>query len=549
MTKFLILKKYMQLIKEATENKLRGGFYTPELIAEFILKWSVCNKQNSLDILEPSCGDGIFLKLLKKNEIKYNSLTAIELDEEEFLKAKNIGNKNAEIINMDFHSFCLNTEKRFDLIVGNPPYIRYQYFNEDQQNLASSIFLKSKLKYSKLANAWVSFVVGSSQLLKDRGKLAFVLPAELLQVSYAQQIREFISVFYNKISIVSFEKLVFPNIQQEVVLLLCEKDGTDLHKINHIEVEDAIALGQLDLEKINNPQKKIDFKNNKWTFYFLEQEEIDFIEKIQTGKLIPELKKFANVEVGITTGANSFFTVSLSTIKEYNLEDYGKPLVGRSVQVPSVIFTKNDWEKNRELDIRTHLLSFPTIDKIKDTEGIMDYILLGEKQKINEGYKCKIRPEWQIVPSQRISEAFFIRRSSLFPRLIINEANAFTTDTMHRVSVNEGQNLKALTASYYNSLSFAMAEVCGRSHGGGVLELMPNEVEKILVPYHENNEELLQMIDKMIRDKKDVSKILEVTDKKILQENYNFTDNEVSLVHNIWRKLSKRRLNRSKNRI
>jgi tRNA1(Val) A37 N6-methylase TrmN6 len=37
--------------------------------------------------------------------------------------------------------------------------------------------------------------VGSSQLLKEKGKIAFVLPAELLQVSYAQQLREFFSSF------------------------------------------------------------------------------------------------------------------------------------------------------------------------------------------------------------------------------------------------------------------------------------------------------------------------------------------------------------------
>lgn len=57
-----------------------------------------------------------------------------------------------------------------------------------------------------------------------------MLPAEVLQVSYAQQLREFLSHFYNKINIVSFEKLVFPEIQQEVVLLLCEKTGQILIK-------------------------------------------------------------------------------------------------------------------------------------------------------------------------------------------------------------------------------------------------------------------------------------------------------------------------------
>jgi hypothetical protein len=40
----------MQLIKEASKEKLRGGFYTPEPIASFVLKWAL-NVNKQLDIL------------------------------------------------------------------------------------------------------------------------------------------------------------------------------------------------------------------------------------------------------------------------------------------------------------------------------------------------------------------------------------------------------------------------------------------------------------------------------------------------------------------
>ena len=154
--------------------------------------------------------------------------------------------------------------------------------------------------------------------------------------------------------------------------------------------------------------------------------------------------------------------------------------------------------------------------------------------------------KWQIVPSLRISDALFIRRNNLYPKLIINKAEAYTTDTMHRVTVKPNTEIKALTASYYNSISLAFSEICGRSHGGGVLELMPNEVERILLPYHKNNANLLPTIDKMIRAKKNISEILKITNKKILKENYNFSDTEIALADSIWKKLSKRRLNRGK---
>lgn len=535
----------MKLITEATADKLRGGFYTPIDIADFILRWGI-NGQTNYDILEPSCGDGNFLRSLKEQKLKFKSLTAVELDKEEATKAANINLKNAKIINSDFHTFCNETTNRFDLVVGNPPYIRYQFFNREQQDEATKVFNRVGLHYSKLTNAWVSFVVGSSILLKeDGGKIGFVLPAEILQVSFAKQLRTFIAHFYNKINIISFEKLVFPNIQQEVVLLLCEKNKDSDHRIEHIELRDASELTNLDVNRLKSPQKRIDFKSNKWTFYFLEQDEIDFLEGIAEKRNIPQLGDYAKVEVGITTGSNDFFTVSKSIIKEYRLEEYGRPMVGRSVQVNSVVFNQDDWQQNKDSDAKANLLVFPG-EKLKLNKGALKYIAHGESLGIHRGYKTSIRDNWYVIPSIKTSDALFIRRNNLYPRLIINETKAYTTDTMHRVYMLPNTNLKALTASYYNSLSLAFAEVCGRSHGGGVLELMPNEAEAILLPYNEANEELLLQIDLLIRKKTPIQDILKITDEIILKKHFGFTDKEVTIANNIWKKLSSRRLNRGK---
>ncbi len=86
----------MQLIKNASQDKLRGGFYTPNLIASFILKWAL-NGNKEMDILEPSCGDGVFLDEIKKGHFQFNSVTAIEFDEIEISKAKNIGLEKSQL--------------------------------------------------------------------------------------------------------------------------------------------------------------------------------------------------------------------------------------------------------------------------------------------------------------------------------------------------------------------------------------------------------------------------------------------------------------------
>lgn len=535
----------MKLITEASSEKLRGGFYTPEPIAEFILRWGI-NGSKNFDILEPSCGDGVFLKQIQKFGLTYNSITAVEFDEVEAEKASKIQLSNSQIINDDFHAYCNNTLQRFDLVVGNPPYIRYQFFDRDQQVEAENLFIRSGLKYSKLTNAWVSFVVGATQLLKEKGRIGFVLPAEILQVSYAKQLRTFLAHSFNKVNIISFEKLVFPDIQQEVVLLLCEKTNSKEHNIEHIELRDASELKMLDVARLRSPKKKIDFKSNKWTFYFLEQEEIDFLENVAKSYNIPTMADYAKVEVGITTGSNDFFTVPLSTVEEYDLQKYARKMVGRSVQVNSVIFTDKDWKKNKLSEAKAHLLVFPSASKLDPNNGAVKYIAKGELNEIHKGYKCGIRDEWFIVPSLKVSDALFIRRSNLYPRLIINDAHAYTTDTMHRVYMKSDTDIKALTASYYNSLSLAFTEVSGRSHGGGVLELMPNEVERVLLPYHKENALLLPEIDKLIREKTNIDDVLKITNEIVLKENYGLSDKEILLAHNIWKKLSSRRLNRGK---
>jgi adenine-specific DNA methylase len=536
----------MRLINNASTDKLRGGYYTPRPIADFILKWAV-NGNKNLNILEPSCGNGVFLEQIKCNNIAYNTITAIELDIGEAEKSSKIKLHDCKIINGDFHEYCNNTNSRFNLVVGNPPYIRYQYFNREQQEQAQAIYKRANLKYTKLSNSWVSFVVGASLLLENKGKLAFVVPAELLQVSYTQSLREYLSNQYNKINIVSFRNLVFPEIQQEVILLLCEKNNQNYHDIEHVEVDDINGLRSLDVTRLKGHGKKIDFINNKWTYYFLDQNEIDFLEKVAQDNRLSTIGDYSSVEVGITTGANSYFTVPFSTVREYGLENYARPMVGRSVQVPSVIFTKNDWLSNKNSKVKSNLLVFPEKLLIKNDKGAMDYIAMGEKLGINKGYKTGIRDDWFVVPSIKVSDALFIRRNNIFPKLILNKAKTYTTDTMHRVFINKNTDKNAFIASYYNSISFAFSEILGRSYGGGVLELMPSEAEKIILPYNADNASILDEINLMMREKRDIRQILAFTNQIILIDGFGFSKSDVQLATQIWEKLSKRRLNRSKN--
>ena len=532
----------MQLIEDASAQKLRGAYYTPPAIASFILHWGI-NGSTDADILEPSCGDGVFLEQMARENMLFHHATAVEYEAAEAEKARAIGLHDSEVINADFHRFCLDTEQRFNLVVGNPPFIRYQYYDEGQQELAGEIFKKAGLKRSKLTNAWVTFVVGCSLLLKETGKMGFVIPSELLQVTYAQQLRKYLATSFNKINIISFENLVFEEIQQEVVLLLCERTGSGEHLIEHIEVKDAEALQQLDPHRLKLPTKQIDFHADKWTYYFLDKEELDFLNKVRIDGM-PKIGTYADVEVGITTGSNGYFTVPQGVVDMYQLHEYARPMVGRSVQVNSLCFTKADWQQNLANGAKANLLVFTPGAKENGNEGTKAYIENGEQQGINKGYKTSIRDDWYVIPSIKLSDAFFLRRNNLYPKFVLNDAQAYTTDTMHRVYIKDGVNRKAFVVSYYNSLSFAFAEILGRNFGGGVLELMPSEVEVVYLPYREENDNLFEQVDQMVREKKAADEILDFTDKELLQKGMGFSETETKMARSIWYKLMGRRLNR-----
>jgi len=141
------------MVKRMEERKLRGGYYTPHEITKFISEWAITSTKES--ILEPSCGDGNFIEAsiqrLKKigldsKKIK-NNILGIELIKEEADKTKNRVealdvNPNC-IINSDFFTYISkNRSKKFDVIIGNPPFIRYQNFPEVHRDLAIKMMIE-----------------------------------------------------------------------------------------------------------------------------------------------------------------------------------------------------------------------------------------------------------------------------------------------------------------------------------------------------------------------------------------------------------------------
>ena len=95
-------------------------------------------------------------------------IVAIEIDKDEFYKARkrlvllSTDGNSTELYNADFFSTYYNELffRRFSVVLGNPPFIRYQNFDPKSRDKAISIMKNLGLKMTKLTNIWVPFLSG-----------------------------------------------------------------------------------------------------------------------------------------------------------------------------------------------------------------------------------------------------------------------------------------------------------------------------------------------------------------------------------------------------
>lgn len=533
---------------EVKSEKLRGGYYTPEPIAQFICNWAI--DINTKGILEPSCGDGVFLKEAAKKVMEINpdlsiedTIVGIELFEEEAKKASTYGTK---VIFGDFFGFYkdnIEGKQKFDVIIGNPPFIRYQNVDVDSREIAFQLMRSAGLHPNKLTNIWLPFLVLSALALSKNGKLGMVIPAELFQVSYAGETREFLAKYFDRLTLITFQKIVFEDIQQEVVLLLGEK-MSDGKGIQVIELNDLDDLSNLDLTKFYDYEvKELNHSNEKWIKYFLSCEEIELMHKLRSNVDIVPTTDLFEINVGLVSGENSFFLLNHDMVKEYQLGNATRMIIGKTEQLKGVILSERDFKNLADKGKKVYMFAPKDIPFSELSKEEQEYIKHGEKLGFNRGYKCRIRKNWYCVPQSWEPDAFILRQVNRYPRIILNYANAVSTDTIHKIRFLDGVNPEYVAAAFLNSYTLALAEVTGRSYGGGVLTFEPSEIRKLMIPM--KNAELLDVkkIDQLIRDNK-IEEVLGYSDRILLVNGLGLSDNEVQMLRNIWLKLSERRLGR-----
>lgn len=539
----------MNFIVNESATKLRGGYYTAPPIATFLARWVLeCRPAR---LLEPGCGDGAFFDAVRcAGAHQPRSMVGFEIDSTEASKAakraRELPGVDARVMRADYLEWSLKqlmAGAQFDAVLGNPPFIRYQYLDEKSQERAERLFGAYHLPFTRHTNAWVPFVIAAIGQLTPRGRLGMVVPAELLHVLHAQPLRDYLLAKCSKVLVVDPQELWFDQALQGVVLLMAERRKVGDNKPCKLAVlpvrgQEFLAEAPATLET------RADYVDGskvsgKWMSVMLTKAERRTMENVANRPGAHRFGSIADVDVGIVTGANKFFLVSDDVVKLNGLEAWAHPMFGRSEHVRGVVYDKASHEANREMGLPANFVHLGDIELSALPERVRKYIRSGEAEGLHTRYKCRIRSPWYKVPSVWASPIGMLKRSHDFPRLVLNEFGAFTTDTAYRIKPLNGTDPNRLVYSFVNSATMLSAELEGRHYGGGVLELVPSEIEKLIIPMPEI-EPQLRRLDARFRRGDPFDDILQGQDGVVLAA-LGLSGTDRDRLYGAWDRLRRRR--------
>jgi hypothetical protein len=220
-------------IEETNKKIVLGQYFTKKNIVDrvinLLLEYKPYNKE--ISVLEPSAGTKNFVKGIK--EKGFNNVQECEIDE------------SLTETPCDFLSFDLN--KKFDLIIGNPPFTKYNvkdsYFYPQKYEESNKFLTKSLLKKEKvqIENA---FILKSIKHLRDENSsIGFVLPISFFIAKKNKEVKEEIMKNFSTIIIYQNDKnmveepipccfAIFTNIEsyKDKIILMFE-DGENKKEI------------------------------------------------------------------------------------------------------------------------------------------------------------------------------------------------------------------------------------------------------------------------------------------------------------------------------
>ncbi len=469
-------------------RKARGAFFTPPELCRFVADWAI--RDPSEKVLEPSCGEAAFLlaagdrlRDLRAPGMLADQLHGVEMHAPSAHQASILlGAKGmaATITNADFFDFEPKAE--YDAIIGNPPYIRYQHFSGAARSKSREAAFASGVRLSGLANSWASFVVQAARFLNPRGRLGLVLPAELMVVNYAADVRRFLLERFASVRLVLFSKRVFPGVLEEVVLVLAEGRGPT----NRFETQQVRALDELAEPKHLISTWSPPDAEGKWLPALIPPGAADVYAETTGSDAFVTLAGWGVPSLGAVTGNNRYFALTADDVENLGLKkgDLRRISPPGSQHLRGLTFTEAAWRDAAQKGRRVYLF-YPDDSSGVLSDAARKYIEYGEAHDVHKAYKCRVRKPWWRVPGLKLPDLFLTYMNHDTPRLCANKARLPHLNSVHGVLLHpefRRDGTELLPIASLNSVTLLGAEIVGRAYGGGMLKLEPGEATRWPLP-------------------------------------------------------------------
>ena len=508
--------------------KQRGAFYTPDDLADFMCKIAI--KRDTSHVLEPSYGDGLFIKHLQKHKKNFH-IDAVEIDFETFQESKK-NLKNVNLINENFLS--LRKKKEYDLIIGNPPFVRTRNLPKEQKEIAQKIYKEDLgLRSHSDPSSWLLFIYKSFSFLKHGGTLCFVLPFDMTFVSYAVPLWNHIFNNFGKIDVYHSKRRYFPEILQDTIVLKLSKYGDQSSSLNYYIYEDSFKGNS----RNKNISKEPILKKQKPFKYALLTEDFFEIERKIENKLY-RLGDCIDFHIGYVSGNKNYFHPQEEIINRFELS---KENFIETLAEPKSIKRTGIYTSNIEPEKMSKLF-YP----LNQTNEANKYIQFGEDNKFHTRKKTSSRNPWYLTPLVEVPD-FILSTFKDSPILLDNDARYIATNSFLCGYIKKNDLLsqsitkKSLISGWYSSLTKLFFELEIHSLGGGRMVIIPGEICNVRVPIISNfNNGFLDKLNKKLFND-NLLEAVELTDRVILNKLLRLNTKEIDIIKdnlsilNYWR--------------
>lgn len=476
--------KTISMIKKSREE-LRdlGQFWTPRWVAKAMVAYFLDGKQKEL--FDPAVGTGAFYSALKEvDEKKIIKFYGTDIDQGiiDYGFSENIFDNNSKI---EIRDFIINPPERvFPAIIANPPYIRHHRLSVDTKKLLQQISYKyTGSNIDGRAGIHIYFLIQSLGLLSDKGKLAFIMPADTCEGVFAKKLWDWIGTNYRIEKVITFESgaTPFPNIDTNAVIFFISKNPkqSSLEWIRVKKESDQLLNYLL--------HKNCDFSD-------LEIIKRDTKEALFTGlsrqpteksQYRYKLSDFAKVIRGIASGANDYFFITKQKAEELGIPNkYFKLALGRTRDVEGNIITATDLEKLEEKGRPTLLLSLDNQRKEDLPKSLRDYIEMGEKNNLHHKALISTRKPWYKMEKRESPKFLFAYLGRRNARFVMNQANVVPLTgflCVYPLSDDE-KYINKLWHILNNPKTISNLKLVGKSYGSGAVKVEPKSLANLPIP-------------------------------------------------------------------